>query len=480
MSDKHEKQEQQEPILELEEAQHMTVEEAKRKESDLQAGIADEDSVLDRYIKRHREEIATHKYGAEPIEPEPLDTSALDKFIQKQKEELAASGLLTDGETVVPPVKEPVFDEIKPVDVPKESVIEQPVDDELNSAAEEPIFLSEEIDEELEPKSKNKKVIFGALSALVIGIFGLSYGLNRFGQQATSTLSSSTKSTQSSSKKTKKAKAEDLKAFNDAYQAFFIDSEQTKLKNSEFENLANLEMPLKKLEGTSDYASAKAKYDKLSKAIVATKKVNDQFDSPVIVDGEQVADIPVKAGADFAAISTSDKTTGNASLDSLLQKIIANGKEQQTVAANQTAPIIPVQPTPTTPNAVVQDTAPIVSQPVVPTAPTVEVVNWGIQEYNPAILQRHLSRVPYNEATIADKGNPSWVFNPGIMENIIRVSQERGYITGYNFILEPVNIINGNGYYNMFKPDGTYLFSINCKTGYFVGNAPGYAEDLDF
>lgn len=61
-----------------------------------------------------------------------------------------------------------------------------------------------------------------------------------------------------------------------------------------------------------------------------------------------------------------------------------------------------------------------------------------------------------------------WSFNPGILENILQVSRERGYITGNQYIIEKVNIINGNGYYNLFKPDGTYLFSINCKTGYFV------------
>lgn len=100
--------------------------------------------------------------------------------------------------------------------------------------------------------------------------------------------------------------------------------------------------------------------------------------------------------------------------------------------------------------------------------------------YDPASLQRHLSRVPYNQDVIADRANPSWAFNPGVLEKIVATSQARGYISGNQYILEPVNIINGNGYYNMFKPDGTYLFSINCKTGYFVGNGKGYADALDY
>ena len=49
-----------------------------------------------------------------------------------------------------------------------------------------------------------------------------------------------------------------------------------------------------------------------------------------------------------------------------------------------------------------------------------------------------------------------------------------------DYILEKVNIINGNGYYNMFRKDGTYLFSINCKTGYFVGNGSGHSDALDY
>lgn len=66
------------------------------------------------------------------------------------------------------------------------------------------------------------------------------------------------------------------------------------------------------------------------------------------------------------------------------------------------------------------------------------------------------------------------------LRKILEISRQRGYITGNNFILERVNIINGNGYYNMFKPDGTYLFSINDKTGYFVGNAAGHSDALDY
>ena len=83
-------------------------------------------------------------------------------------------------------------------------------------------------------------------------------------------------------------------------------------------------------------------------------------------------------------------------------------------------------------------------------------------------LQRSASRVPYNQSAVDDSNNPAWTFADGVLEQILATSRARGYITGNQYILERVNIVNGNGYYNLYKPDGTYLFTLNCKTGYFV------------
>ena len=104
----------------------------------------------------------------------------------------------------------------------------------------------------------------------------------------------------------------------------------------------------------------------------------------------------------------------------------------------------------------------------------------GITNYNPSILQRNRSRVPYNANVVADTSNPAWTWADGVLDKIIETSHSRGYFSGDNFILEPVNIINGNGYYNLYLPDGTYLFSINCKTGYYVGNGSGHSDKLDY
>ena len=108
------------------------------------------------------------------------------------------------------------------------------------------------------------------------------------------------------------------------------------------------------------------------------------------------------------------------------------------------------------------------------------VVTRGITNYNPSVLQRDRSRVPYNANVVADTSNPAWTWADGVLDKIIETSHSRGYFSGDNFILEPVNIINGNGYYNLYLPDGTYLFSINCKTGYYVGNGSGHSDKLDY
>ena len=95
-------------------------------------------------------------------------------------------------------------------------------------------------------------------------------------------------------------------------------------------------------------------------------------------------------------------------------------------------------------------------------------------------VQRSASRVSYNQSAIDDSNNSAWDFADGVLEQILATSRSRGYITGNQYILERVNIVNGNGYYNLYKPDGTYLFTLNCKTGYFVGNGSVHADDLDY
>lgn len=72
---------------------------------------------------------------------------------------------------------------------------------------------------------------------------------------------------------------------------------------------------------------------------------------------------------------------------------------------------------------------------------------------------------------VADTTNAAWVWAAGIKEKVIATCMERGYIVDGGYYLEPARIVNGQGYYNLYKTDGTYLVTINAQTGWFKGNA---------
>ena len=339
------------------------------------------------------------------------------------------------------------------------------------------------------PVYRRKGVVIGALTVLALAIIGGSYALYK----VTHSQSAKTTSTASSaviSSSSKGASASDNKAFEDMYKNFFTDDEQTKLANDQFGKLSDLEKLLKKLEKTKYYDAAKTKYDNLKKQIEAIEKVNSKYESDALVDGSYNASISVKSDANFNDLSERVTNTGNASLDSIIQEVIKGGKtqlEEKGKAASATSAVTASESVNTaTPsgdntsgaaNSGVTGAAGAVSSC---TAATSTVVTRGIMNYNPSILQRDRSRVPYNANVVADTSNPAWTWADGVLDKIIATSHSRGYFSGDNFILEPVNIINGNGYYNMYLPDGTYLFSINCKTGYYVGNGSGHSDKLDY
>ena len=339
------------------------------------------------------------------------------------------------------------------------------------------------------PVYRRKGVVIGALTVLALAIIGGSYALYK----VTHSQSAKTTSTASSaviSSSSKGASASDNKAFEDMYKNFFTDDEQTKLANDQFGKLSDLEKLLKKLEKTKYYDAAKTKYDNLKKQIEAIEKVNSKYESDALVDGSYNASISVKSDANFNDLSERVTNTGNASLDSIIQEVIKGGKtqlEEKGKAASATSAVTASESVNTaTPsgdntsgaaNSGVTGAAGGVSSG---TAATSTVVTRGIMNYNPSILQRDRSRVPYNANVVADTSNPAWTWADGVLDKIIATSHSRGYFSGDNFILEPVNIINGNGYYNMYLPDGTYLFSLNCKTGYYVGNGSGHSDKLDY
>ncbi|AND79824.1 cell division site-positioning protein MapZ family protein [Streptococcus pantholopis] len=464
---KPQEQENEESKLDFEKAREMTVGEAVRKDSEIKAGVTEEDGVLDKYIKQHPEEVASQKFDTITARYEKLDTATLDDFIKQQREELEQSSLLQDEaeKKFSDSSEEPVQfgtvteDTFIAEETVRQSGTEMASDPE---PAEEPLASAKDKNA---PFYKKRKLLLGALFALILAVFAAGFGMNYLNrqrsQQQTSGSSADKASTSSTASSSKDSTKEAADEFDSLYQSFFADDQQTLPKNSEFTNLSKLETALKQLADTDYYKDAKSKYDKLSRQIKAVQAVNGKFTSDAIADGKQVESAAVKSDANFDDLSSETLNTGNASLDTLLQKVIAAGREQLAAKGSSSS----------------QQAASGESS----AAESNSAVNGsGISGYDSSTLDRSRSRVPYSAEAVADSANSAWAFNPGVLEKIVATSQERGYISGNDYILEPINIINGNGYYNMYKPDGTYLFSINCKTGYFVGNASGYSDGLDY
>ncbi|MGV3294046.1 cell division site-positioning protein MapZ family protein [Streptococcus pluranimalium] len=488
--------------LDFDKAKDLTIGEAVRKDAEIKAGVTDEDSILDKYIKQHREEVASQKFETREVNLEELDTATLDEFIKKQREEVengavASEAVITDATTSTDTTAATVVAQNS-----NNAKTDEQEGITLSEEAEDDSILRNSSDLDDKPFYKRKLPIFLGLLALLLAIFGTIFAVNHFNKKETSPSSSKASSSNhkpldSSGKNASAQAIKDNEAFSQMYDGFFIDDKALKLKNSEFGKLPELEAALKKLEGTKFYDAAKEKYDNLKEQIDGIQAVNAKFDKDVIVDGELVDSAKPKADANFDDLSVETLNTGNATLDNLLQKAIKKGRDelkgikdsssseaeasrQSSIAASESASKAAEEAAAASQTESQNANPAPASQSVAPapTAPTTS--SYGISNYDSSSLQRHLSRVPYNNAAIADSGNAAWNFAPGILETVVGKAQARGNISGNNYILERVNIINGNGYYNMFKPDGTYLFSINAKTGYFVGNKPGNADALDY
>ena len=472
---RHHKDEQ-ESKFEFEEAKDLTVGQAIRKNEEVEAGVTPDDTILDKYIKQHREEIEADKFENLQTKKEE-STQSLDDMIQEVRETTEQENVLSPEEEAIALVVATDTTEIVAQEAEEEEtrVLEQPFKDELEAVEmaevdnSEVAVVYEENEDQLqplsrsaqaddEPQNKKKWAILSAIILVILLIFGGGYYVYR--QITRSSQELQTKAADSGLVSNQSV----YEQFNTLYDTFYTDENKTALKNSQFSQLNQLKELLVKLEGAREYTLAKSKYDSLETQIKAIQEVNAQFETPAITDGVLDTNAKIKADAKFTDIKT-----GNTEIDKLLDKAISLGKSQlastttaSTTAASQEAS------SPTTE-----------SSPSTSTSDTAASTNSGLSSEG-VNLQRSVSRVPYNQAAVSDSSNPAWTFADGVLERILETSRARGYITGNQYILEPVNIVNGNGYYNLYKPDGTYLFTLNCKTGYFVGNGSGHADDLDY
>ena len=448
--DRH-KKEGQEPRFDFDEAKELTVGQAIRKNEEVEAGVLPEDSILDKYVKQHKDEIEADKFATRQYKKEELvETQSLDDLIQEIREETAVEPTIVENDFIQ-------FDDLESTQV-TETPFEEEFDTEEAVETEYPMVDSED------GQSVKKQILYGLLAALGILIIGTGYYVYRQVDRSTKEIQTSQSTTNS------QAEAEE---FNNLYDAFYTDSNKTALKNSQFDKLTQLKTLLDKLEGSREHTLAKSKYDSLETQIKAIQEVNAQFEKPAIVDGVLDTNAKAKSNAKFTDIKT-----GNTELDKLLDKAISLGKSQktstsssssnQTSSSSQASSNTTSETSPSSSNAASTETRSSRSE-----------VNMGVSSAGVAV-QRSASRVAYNQSAIDDSNNSAWDFADGVLEQILATSRSRGYITGNQYILERVNIVNGNGYYNLYKPDGTYLFTLNCKTGYFVGNGSGHADDLDY
>ena len=458
------KKEVQEPRFDFDEAKELTVGQAIRKNEEVEAGVLPGDSILDKYVKQHKDEIEADKFATrqykkeELVEKEEAVTSTLDDLLQEIREE-------TEVESSVQEDDLNQFDDLEFIRDSEVPPVEEFETEEVQLFEGEEVPILSRVTDSEDGESKKKWLIYGILAALVVLILGTAYYVYRQVNRSTQEIQTSQSS---SSEQNIQPILED---FNSQYDAFYTDSNKTALKNSQFDKLSQLKTLLDKLEGSREHTLAKSKYDSLATQIKAIQDVNAQFEKPAIVDGVLDTNAKAKSDAKFTDIKT-----GNTEIDKVLDKAISLGKSQQTSVSSSSSSQTSSSNSSQASSNTTSETKPSSSNE---TRSSRSEVNMGLSSAGVAV-QRSASRVAYNQSAIDDSNNSAWDFADGVLEQILATSRSRGYITGNQYILERVNIVNGNGYYNLYKPDGTYLFTLNCKTGYFVGNGSGHADDLDY
>ena len=456
------KKEGQEPRFDFDEAKELTVGQAIRKNEEVEAGVLPGDSILDKYVKQHKDEIEADKFATrqykkeELVEKEEAVTSTLDDLLQEIREE-------TEVESSVQEDDLNQFDDLEFIRDSEVPPVEEFETEEVQLFEGEEVPILSRVPDSEDEKNKKKWVIYGILVTLALLILGTAYYVYRQVNRSTQEIQTSQSA---SSEQNIQPILED---FNSQYDAFYTDSNKTALKNSQFDKLSQLKTLLDKLEGSREYALAKSKYDSLATQIKAIQDVNAQFEKPAIVDGVLDTNAKAKSDAKFTDIKT-----GNTEIDKVLDKAISLGKSQQTSTSSSSS-----SQTSSSSQASSNATSETKPSSSNETRSSRSEVNMGVSSAGVAV-QRSASRVAYNQSAIDDSNNSAWDFADGVLEKILATSRSRGYITGNQYIIERVNIVNGNGYYNLYKPDGTYLFTLNCKTGYFVGNGSGHADDLDY
>ncbi|MFK4946832.1 hypothetical protein ET006_02675 [Lactococcus garvieae] len=436
---------------------------------------------LSNQVPASKEEVAETSPTEESVSTvdEELENSLeTEEDINGVEQEAASTdeGKLPQEEIVVPLEKTPVAGETVPTPLPVTPVVES----EASAQEEQP------------EKKKNKKpLIIGLCALILLAAGGAGYALYNHNNNE---------------KAANQAAVENkanLNAFNKAYDEFFTDSDHQVLKNSNFDQLSALKNKLKTLKG-SDFDTAETKVNALEGQIKAVEKVNALFNKSAIVDGELNKEAQVKAAVSIPAVPKTENEKLNKVLAQAInlaktQQSEAKAKEEQAATATQNnAATQPGNQTSdqtagtsastdtsngTTGATTQQQTDKNAAQGGASSATAVAAD--GAQ--NPTGATPDNSNARVQPQANLNPQDPAFTWNPGIRDKVLNIARQRGYISGNDFILLPVAIhtmtsgfMAGQvaGYFNLYRPDGSYLLTINNKTGYFFGNGKGLPTDF--
>lgn len=436
---------------------------------------------LSNQVPDSKEEVAETSPTEESVSTadEELENSIEAKeSVQDEEKESAPieEAQLPQEEVVVPLEKAPVAGETVPTPLPVTPVVES------EASAQE---------EQSEKKKNKKPLIIGLCALVLLAAGGAGYALYNHNNNE---------------KAVNQAAVENkanLNAFNKAYDEFFTDSDHQVLKNSNFDQLSALKNKLKTLKG-SDFDTAETKVNALEAQIKAVEKVNALFNKSAIVDGELNKEAQVKAAVSIPAVPKTENEKLNKVLAQAInlaktQQSEAKAKEEQAATATQNNAA--TQPGNQTSDQTAGTSASTDTSNGTTGAPTQQQTDKNAAQGGASSAtavaadgaQNPTGATPDNSnARVQPQANlnpqdPAFTWNPGIRDKVLNIARQRGYISGNDFILLPVAIhtmtsgfMAGQvaGYFNLYRPDGSYLLTINNKTGYFFGNGKGLPTDF--
>ncbi|MGO3571372.1 MAG: cell division site-positioning protein MapZ family protein [Lactococcus cremoris] len=418
------------------------------------------------------------KSEAEPKEPEEEKNSDLNEEAKETPEaskiEEAPTDLVQEPKENTADIPDKVItaDKVAPV-LTSEKIAPK------SESQEEPQESAEEKTTDGKAKNRKTPIIIG-LCAIVLIAAG-AVGFAQYNNHQKPKTVQTTKSSQT-----------DLDKFEKQYDSFFTDKSHNVLKNSQFENLAALETLVNSHKNSMAWSNAVSETESLTDQINAIKKVNALFTSAAITDGK--LDSAAKI-VNNVKIPETPKTS-NETLNKLLTQAIDLAKSQvakessaQASASSAEAKANQGAGTQTSSSSTTSQSSSTTNASSSTNSNANASTNGNGLSSNGVNLEVSAARVQ-PQAGI-NPNDPAFTWGAGIKEMVLNKARERGYITGDNYILVPtaIHTTNGSqgfpagivsGYYNLYAPDGRYLVSINAKTGFFVGNGSGHADNLDY